>query len=486
MQYTSLKSYKLKKGKFISPWNELATPMEDNKSWTYGRLPEYLWVGLVFYKYGRTEGLRRLGVLMGRLSKVEGLNHIRFSDFLGLPDNDRKKVFSELAENLGVDAIAPLTVIISSEIDSVFATIFSSSISIEDRVNTLTSCMRKIMGHQSDEATDIRYVILYYSVLIGKMHLMKEQYELLYRYQFLSHNDEDMRMIRPLIRSTEMMLLTMESADTDYLTLFWTRVSELTECDLYMINHEEETRDTNRYLEIVKSIFLYWQNLHITCNPLDKKTKIILGIATYSYKRLEEAEMHNLYNSISGRSTVRSMIENYIMLKYLSIKESEKETIWDDYEQYGIGQYKLTLARYREMGSDRETHIDTNLVEALVNEYKFEEFLDMDTSYFNSDNIRKKAEIVNEKELYALQYDYDSAYEHGLWGAIRECAMLKCDNPAHQYHCVPNIENDICLKSVFEDCVYIMNKTILFISDIYGLPQNMLEEALNFERSLRN
>ena len=30
------------------------------------------------------------------------------------------------------------------------------------------------------------------------------------------------------------------------------------------------------------------------------------------------------------------------------------------------------------MGSDRETHIDTNLVEALVNEYKFEEFLDMD------------------------------------------------------------------------------------------------------------
>ena len=155
MQYTSLKSYKLKNGKFISPWNELATPMEDNKTWTYGRLPEYLWVGLVFYKYGRTEGLRRLGVLMGRLSKVEGLNHIRFSDFLGLPDNDRKKVFSELAENLGVDAIAPLTVIISSEIDSVFATIFSSSISIEDRVNTLTSCMRKIMGHQSDEATAI-------------------------------------------------------------------------------------------------------------------------------------------------------------------------------------------------------------------------------------------------------------------------------------------------------------------------------------------
>lgn len=156
MQYTSLKSYKLKKGKFVSPWNEMATPMEDNKSWTYGRLPEYLWVGLVFYKYGRTEGFKRLGILMGKLSNVEGLNYIRFLDFLGLPDKERTEVFSELAEIIGNETIAPLTVIISSEIDIIFSNIFSSSISIENRINIITKCMRKIMGHQSNEATDIR------------------------------------------------------------------------------------------------------------------------------------------------------------------------------------------------------------------------------------------------------------------------------------------------------------------------------------------
>ena len=33
------------------------------------------------------------------------------------------------------------------------------------------------------------------------------------------------------------------------------------------------------------------------------------------------------------------------MLKYLSIKESEKENIWDDYEQYGIGQYCISVQK---------------------------------------------------------------------------------------------------------------------------------------------
>uniref|UniRef100_UPI004057B053 helix-turn-helix domain-containing protein n=1 Tax=Agathobacter sp. TaxID=2021311 RepID=UPI004057B053 len=33
--------------------------------------------------------------------------------------------------------------------------------------------------------------------------------------------------------------------------------------------------------------------------------------------------------------------------------------------------------------------------------------------------------------------DYDSSFEHGLWGAIRESSLLKCNNPAHKYHCLP-------------------------------------------------
>lgn len=32
---------------------------EDEKSWTYGRMPEYIWIGLILKYYGREEGLRK-------------------------------------------------------------------------------------------------------------------------------------------------------------------------------------------------------------------------------------------------------------------------------------------------------------------------------------------------------------------------------------------------------------------------------------------
>lgn len=129
--------------------------------------------------------------------------------------------------------------------------------------------------------------------------------------------------------------------------------------------------------------------------------------------------------------------------------------------------------------TNRQTEVTDE--QLLVNEFKSEEFIDMDTKYFDKQNIRLKAESVNEKELYGLYYDYDSSFEHGLWGAIRESSLLKCDNPAHKYHCVPDVEDEIRLKTVLPDCIMIMNKTVSFLNEIYGIPQQMLNGVINFE-----
>ena len=48
-----------------------------------------------------------------------------------------------------------------------------------------------------------------------------------------------------------------------------------------------------------------------------KKMVVLLGLATYSYKRLKEIYELRAFNSIAGRSCVRVMIEDYIMMKYL-------------------------------------------------------------------------------------------------------------------------------------------------------------------------
>ena len=80
--------------------------------------------------------------------------------------------------------------------------------------------MRDIMDHQSYESTDIRFVVLYFSLLSGKIHMQKEQVELLEKYPALKHTDEIMCLARPTVRSLEMMILTIEKPDSAYLKDF--------------------------------------------------------------------------------------------------------------------------------------------------------------------------------------------------------------------------------------------------------------------------
>lgn len=209
--------------------------------------------------------------------------------------------------------------------------------------------------------------------------------------------------------------------------------------------------------------------------------KVLLGIATYSYKRLKEIYDHQMFNSISGRSCVRVLIEDYIMMKYLLKNESSHQDIWREYQMYGMGSYKLVLKRLLESESLFDNHFDQQYIEGLVNEYRDEEFLNMDTKYFDKQNIRLKAADVEEKELYGLYYDYDSSFEHGLWGAIRESSFLKCMNPAHKYHCVPDVENQNRLKSVLPDCIMIMNKTLIILNKLYAIPDQLFNGVINFE-----
>ena len=59
MRRSKLSDHTFQKGKFITPINAipLMHELEDEKSWTYGRMPEYLWIGLILKYYGRDEGL---------------------------------------------------------------------------------------------------------------------------------------------------------------------------------------------------------------------------------------------------------------------------------------------------------------------------------------------------------------------------------------------------------------------------------------------
>lgn len=485
MRRSTLSEHAFKKGKFITPINglPLMKELEDEKSWTYGRMPEYLWIGLLLQYYGRDEGLKKsYGIISTLHELAPDLYTARLSQILKLDTDIQKRFYNYIVCIGAKEALSPLTIFLTANKAPIFAEYFyCPEQSVEDRCEAIIKTMREIMDHQSNGSTDIRFVALYFNLLSGKVHLPKEQVDLMMAYPIANHSDEIMRMARPTVRSLEMMILTFEKIDSAYLKEFWRCVSEMTDCNIFVIEFPKEQRNITAYMEKLHDVFAYLSKLYVATDTLNEKMTVLLGIATYSYKRLKEIYEHQMFNSISGRSCVRVLIEDYIMMKYLVKNEPSHDNIWRDYQLYGMGLYKLVLARQRESGISQESHFDEKYIEELVNEFKDEEFIDMDTKYFDKQNIRIKSESVGEKDLYGLYYDYDSSFEHGLWGAVRESSLLKCNNPAHKYHCVPDVEDETRLKTVLPDCVMVMNKTVSFLNELYGIPEQLLNEVINFE-----
>lgn len=480
MGNSKLSEHKFKKGKFITPLNEVVSEIGKEGSWYHARLPEYIWMMLILDSYGRKQGLNKCYKILKSLHDLApALLTPRLSEILKLGDDSQVKFYNAILEVVSPRVMAPLTSILTYSQYPCFAAAFCVlNLSVDKRIQKITSIMRETSNHQAHTSTDIRFLVIFFELLSGKLHMPKEILDLVLEYPNLSHDNEKMKMIRPTIRSMELAQTSLEQYDEKYLNLFWEGVSRMSECELFHINIDEKNPNAEEYLIKVKNILNYYSELLVSARPLDNKMLVLLGISTYSYKRILELVEHKLYNTISGRSIIRVLIENYIMMKYLLQEEPKHKDIWTEYQYYGIGQYKLIVERIKESGKNlSDSHLLVDYIDILVQEYKNKEFIDMDTSYFDKKNVREKAISVGEKEMFGFYYDYDSAFEHGLWGAIRESSLIKCNSPAHQYHCVPDIENNQKLKSVWNDCFLAMNKILAVIEDVYGLPKHLKIEA---------
>lgn len=475
------KGHKLKKGKFITPFNEILTQIGKEEQWYLGRLPEYIWIALIYKSNPRPKSFQLLESILYELNKYlpSEDNHPKISNILKLPEEKQKNFYEYLLTKIDKRILSPLSIIISYSMSRQFAKYFTSyEDSLEEKTNKIEKTLKDFSSQHSNQTTDLRYLIFYYMQLKNRIIMPAQHLELIKQYPSLEHDNPLMTMIRPSIRTLEMVSPSFEkNIDTTYLELFWERMSELTECELFQIKFDEEDLlDKKESLEQTYKELKYFTDLFHTTSPLDHKMLVLLGIATFSYKRFLELVEHNLYNTITGRSITRALIENYIMMKYLLLREKDKENIWEDYQYYGLGQFKLITERYEDSGDIfPNSHVDYKYIGFLVEEYKSKNFIDMDLNYFGSHNIKKKAELVNESDLYKHIYDYDSIYEHGLWGAIRESSLLKCDTASHQFHCVPDIENQQNLKSVWHDSKMLMQKTFEILKELYGYPSHLEE-----------
>lgn len=470
----SLNGHEFRNGVFVAPFNTIEGISPCN--WFTERVPEYLWLGLLLDSFDdRKQGLQKIMQMLQRIFLVaQNLEEPALSKILALNETIQQSVY-QIIEDLELkEHLLPLNLVYSySEYPVLSIFLTNEDFDYVKCQDVLESVIRKMNHPQSEFTTDVKFLVLFYRLCSGHLRIPMEVLENISLYPTIDHSDERMRSIRPTVRSMEMSFFEKDRSFADD---FWRKCGAMFECKPYILKYEKDVSEeiVEEYSIFIKNVFLYYGDLYRITNPLNEKMLVLLGLATYSYKRFLEIIEHDLFNTISGRSIVRVIIEDFIMMKYLLKEEQQNQKIWEEYQSYGMGELKLVTERFPENGIEpnAKTHFDLKYLNILVDVYKSRMLQDMDTRAFKGGNAKQKFEAVGEKELYLI-YDYDSAFEHGLWSAIRESSLLACDAPGHQFHCVPDVENRQKMKSVWHDVVVVMNKTIKLLVDEFGISDEL-------------
>lgn len=472
---SGLSDHKLKKGTLLAPFNASLGDTLTFSSWTKERMPEYLWLGLILKYYGRELGLEKAGKILFEISRSRiSLATPRLSMIFNLSNHDQETVYRIICKYVNKEVLAPLTVIYKRRLKPIFSEFFFiTHLTVEDRIQILSESVKLYSPHQSNEATDLRFLALSLLLFNGKIVFsteVKDTIKAFREYPYTDHDDEKMRLYRPAIRSTEISM-TIEEYDIDFSREFWRELGMMTLCNPIYMEFPENTIDYAEFVTDCRKVLEYvlYSNKEKSLN--DDKFNVTIGSVNYALIIFTEINDKSLGNSIMGRFGIRTIIEVFIMLKYLQRREIEQPKIWEEYKLYGISKYKLILLKARESNLVDETqHFSIPVLDALVNEIRWEEFIDVDLKYFDNQRIRDKSIYVGEKEIYDLFYDYDSSFVHGLWGAVRETSMLHCNSADHQYHSVPDINNNQNLSDVKSDGYKILIWVFMFLAGLYDIP----------------
>ncbi len=403
----------------------------------------------------------------------------QFSKVCELSQNQRERFWSIVLKYVSRDVLAPFTIVATPDIDDVFYNFFFEySMNIDDGISIIFSIIKECNKFHDEFTADICFVVDWFYIKSRRLHISDKLGGLsqaLTAYYEHEHSDKAMRAYRPAIRSAFQALCSIDSSK-EFSKLIWEKLGEISECNLFRIVWEG--REDMSFLEKVTKVMDYFAATNDN-KKMDTKYTVVMGLTCYIYKIYREIIEKNLQNDISGRILFRTMAESYINLKYIMLQEKEVPDVYSRFKAYGIGKYKLVMAKMREekyLVPD-DAQVNQKIMELFVNEDMDEAFVDTSFGYFDKTQISKKFTLCDEHMLYEIYYEYGTNFAHGFWGAIRESSMLICDNPIHNYHTVPDYHSEQNLRSVYGDCEMLMKKLFELISEYIDLPDFYYDEA---------
>lgn len=403
-------------------------------SWMHDRLPEMVWAALIIAaaperKHALSE-FRRILNFLARHERKGELHDITLSGISKLPDPLKESLIESIVDSPASQALRSLKLFDNLPAREVWLRFLPDN---DPDVEILMDAVGSVLWHQSQEATDCRWLRIMALVLTDKMHLLEQQIEGFLKYP----ESGDQRDVRPQIRATEGSLDGLQKRDMTWVTAFWNECWDKTPCYEAVKNEAPpkvvSTLTRQRIGEVFESLDSHWRET-LTTTAVDAKHDAVFGTAFYSLRLIDE--ILNIGNStgIAGRMILRSLLECRITLRFLLTSPTPE--IWKTWRTFGSGQAKLNTLKF-DYADSTPAHIDLDVLENIAGEDVWEEYIPINLGNWAGLDLRKMSEAVGLKDLYDQHYSWPSGFVHGSWGAIREGCYKTCLNPLHRLHRFP-------------------------------------------------
>lgn len=459
-------------------------PGMTKSSWADDHMPEMLWAVLLAGTLDRRHYLncfRKVAILCRKWFKQEE----RVREDNGTPDPDlgigftaivdltklatvsdedfRKFIAIPLSHPLGYAALRPLLLIESVPgIDRWRREIGAQPTEVD--WSTIAHAIARVLDHQSEASTDIRWFKVILPTISGRMFYPESATEFLEELR-LFPDKGDMRKVRPSIRSAEMMM--RRSPPTTWIADFWAQGLRDTGCldpsegQGYKFIETEIDPDS---LFATRDQVIARFRKNLSPERSDSRLDGAFGLVLYALSILEEIGMHRLHTRILGVVALRALVESNITFRYLAYKDGA--ALWQSYRVYGAGQAKLAFLKIQETTGDLPNFLDESALHEIANEDTWQEYLNIDVGHWANSNLRKLSIECGAKATYDKHYDWSSSFIHGNWGAVRDTNFVTCHNPLHRLHRIPR-EAHRTLKSVEPDAITLINEMIGFLEALY-------------------
>jgi hypothetical protein len=464
----------------VPPMAELLRQVNAHRGdWSGERLPEMLWAAMLLVTVGRDKTLsrfhrlaeylcdrcredesRKLILRYVSLSGLEKWSDEDWQQFVSIIIGDEKEVFSDLLrfDNLpGKErwfAVAP-----PSKVDD---------------FELLKHALAATLWHQTQEATDCRWMKVMAAVVTGAMVLPSEE---LWKEITEYPTYGDMRAVRPMIRANEGSIDMMSpSSPSSWAPRFWQQAYDLTKNDHAAFSPAPAVATSRATLDDVRRVRVALiEHAHQTTvgTNVDPRHEASFGFACYALTIMAEMLAAENAFGINGRDLLRSLTET--LITFSSLAKNDDPKLWQRFRDYGYGQAKLTYLKMLETAT-LPGFITIESIEGLSNEDTWHEFREIHIGNWADSDLRKMSEAAGIKaDVYDPYYDWSSAFVHGNWAAIRDACYDVCLNPLHRLHRVLAAEPKK-LSNVCDDGVQLVNRILLAMDGLYPTFSERLPE----------